>query len=85
MTRLQAASSVQDLIAATLDFCVSCQQPLSKADDNYITCLSCEGAICRNCSSCPCDLYGVPVSDSGEVELLAFVHTLETMGLLQKS
>jgi hypothetical protein len=83
MPHLEANSVVlQALIATTLDFCISCNAPLSKANDRYVTCLTCDGALCPQCHRCPCDVYGVPESDAGEAELLAFInaHTL-----LQKS
>lgn len=81
MPHLEAASSLHDVIAATLDFCVTCRSPLSKADDNYVTCLTCDGALCRECHTCPCDVYGVPESDTcvylGEAELLALFAVLQ--------
>jgi hypothetical protein len=85
MTHLEANSSVQDVIAVTLDFCTACQQALSKADDNYVMCFTCGCVLCPNCHACPCDVYGVPVTDTGEAELLALMQTLEATGLLQKS
>ena len=85
MTHLEANSSVQDVIAVTLDFCTACQQALSKANDNYVVCSTCECILCCNCHACPCDVYGVPVTDAGETELLTLMQTLEAAGLLRKS
>jgi len=80
MAHLEVSSILQDVIALTLDYCTSCNSPLSKADDSYVICFTCDGILCRSCHACPCDIYGVPERDD------PFYHgEPEIAPLLQKS
>lgn len=56
MFHLEANSSVQGVIATTLDFCIECCSALNKPTDSYVVCLRCNGAICNDCTLCACDL-----------------------------
>jgi hypothetical protein len=52
--RLEAHPSVARVVEPPLLYCSHCRTPLHE-DANFITCLTCDCALCPNCNSCLCD------------------------------
>ena len=55
MPHLEAKNTLH-LVERPLLYCSSCRKPLY-ADSVYVTCLSCDGALCRECNMCDCEQY----------------------------